>query len=330
LTAFSGEFLVATIRQILTIIDPSTRAQPCVNKAARLARSYGADLELFICDNSREFRSNRYVAEQIYEAALADRRARHDAQLESLAGPLRQQGLRVTTDVAFEDSLHAGIIEKARALKSNIVIKDTHYHGPIRRAFLTNTDWHLIRECPMPLLLTKPAVWRSVVTFVAAVDPGHEDDKPATLDRELLTMTEQLASSVHGNARAVHVFDPIPLFAVAVPGTAEGIGAGWATAQYVETLRGTHQHSFNELIAAFPAFAGHADFLEGAPAVALPDYVADTDIDVMVLGAVSRSGLQRLLVGSTAERLLDRLPCDILVAKPCKLMEQMLAVATAA
>jgi len=321
---------VATIRQILTIIDPSTRAQPCVNKAARLARSYGADLELFICDNSRELRTSRYAAEQIYEAALADRRARHDAQLEALAGPLRQQGLRVTTDVAFEDSLHTGIIEKVRALKSDMIVKDTHYHGPIRRAFFTNTDWHLIRECPMPLLLTKPAVWRSVVKFVAAVDPGHEDDKPATLDRELLAMTEQLASSVHGTARAVHVFDPIPLFAVAVPGTAEGIGTGWATAQYVETLRGAHQHSFNELIAAFPAFAGHADFLEGAPTVALPDYVAETDIDVMVLGAVSRSGLQRLLVGSTAERLLDRLPCDILVAKPRKLMEQMLAVATAA
>jgi universal stress protein E len=321
---------VTTIRQVLTIIDPSTRAQPCVNKAARLARSYGADLELFICDNSPEFRARRHLKEQLYEAALAERRARHEAQLESLAGPLRQQGLRVATDVAFEDSLHTGILEKVRVQRADIVVKDTHYHGPIRRAFFTNTDWHLIRECPMPLLLTKPAVWRSVVRFVAAVDPGHEDDKPATLDRELIAMTEQLASSVHGDARAVHVFDPIPLFAVTLPGTAEGIGTGWASAEYVETFRSAHQHSFNELIAEFPAFAGHADFLEGAPPVALPDYVAEKDIDVMVLGAVARSGWQRLLVGSTAERLLDRLPCDVLVVKPRKLMEQLLSMAVAA
>jgi hypothetical protein len=34
------------------------------------------------------------------------------------------------------------------------------------------------------------------------------------------------------------------------------------------------------------------------------------------MGAVSRSGLKRLLIGNTAERILDELRCDILVVKP--------------
>jgi universal stress protein E len=34
------------------------------------------------------------------------------------------------------------------------------------------------------------------------------------------------------------------------------------------------------------------------------------------MGAVSRRGLDRLLIGSTAERTLDRLNCDVLVVKP--------------
>jgi universal stress protein E len=34
------------------------------------------------------------------------------------------------------------------------------------------------------------------------------------------------------------------------------------------------------------------------------------------MGAVSRSGLRKLFLGSTAEQLLDRLPCDVLVVKP--------------
>jgi universal stress protein E len=37
--------------------------------------------------------------------------------------------------------------------------------------------------------------------------------------------------------------------------------------------------------------------------------------DVLVMGAVSRSRLQDMFVGSTAERVLDRLPCDVLVVK---------------
>ena len=42
-------------------------------------------------------------------------------------------------------------------------------------------------------------------------------------------------------------------------------------------------------------------------------------VDVMVMGAVSRSRLQELFVGGTAEFVLDRLPCDVLVVKPSDL-----------
>jgi universal stress protein E len=41
-----------------------------------------------------------------------------------------------------------------------------------------------------------------------------------------------------------------------------------------------------------------------------------TGAGIVVMGAVSRSALKRLFIGSTAEHLLDRLPCDVLVVKP--------------
>jgi universal stress protein E len=34
------------------------------------------------------------------------------------------------------------------------------------------------------------------------------------------------------------------------------------------------------------------------------------------MGAISRSGYKRLLIGNTAERILDELTCDIMVIKP--------------
>jgi universal stress protein E len=33
------------------------------------------------------------------------------------------------------------------------------------------------------------------------------------------------------------------------------------------------------------------------------------------MGAVSRSALERLFIGSTAEEVLDRVPCDLLIVK---------------
>jgi universal stress protein E len=321
---------MGTIRQILAIVDPTTRAQPCVNKAARLAEAFRAELELFICDALSELRATRFTVAHVYEAALDEQRAHHKGQLETLATALRQKGLKVSTDVAFEDSLHEGIVQKVRATGADLVFKDTHYHGPIRRALFTNTDWHLIRECPAPLLLTKPAVWRALVRIAAAVDPGHVDDKPATLDRELLDTTGELASTLHGEARAVHVFNPMPLLAGVAPVGAATGGASFADGELLMRMREVHERDFNALLAAYPAFAGHTDVIDGAPPTVLPDYVLDKEIDVLVMGAVARRALQRLMLGSTAERLLDRLPCDILVLKPRRLFEEMRAVRSAA
>ncbi len=48
----------------------------------------------------------------------------------------------------------------------------------------------------------------------------------------------------------------------------------------------------------------------------LPALVEEIDAAVVVMGAISRSGIDRVFVGSTAERLLDELVCDVLVVKP--------------
>ena len=43
---------------------------------------------------------------------------------------------------------------------------------------------------------------------------------------------------------------------------------------------------------------------------------AEWRVDILAMGAIARSGLKRVLIGSTAERVLERLPCDVLVVKP--------------
>jgi universal stress protein E len=49
---------------------------------------------------------------------------------------------------------------------------------------------------------------------------------------------------------------------------------------------------------------------------AIPELARDIGCDIVVMGALSRSGLKRFFIGNTAERLLDDLPCDLLIVKP--------------
>lgn len=54
----------------------------------------------------------------------------------------------------------------------------------------------------------------------------------------------------------------------------------------------------------------------GSPVEALPQAAAAQSADLLVMGAISRSGVRRAFIGSTAEDVLESLPCDALIVKP--------------
>ena len=108
-------------------------------------------------------------------------------RLEALAAPLLAQGLDVRTDARWDYPLHEAIIRKAVEWGADLVVKDTHHHSVLRRSIFSNTDWNLIRQCPMQLLLVKPRAIGHVPCIVAAVDPLHPRDKAASLDDRILT-----------------------------------------------------------------------------------------------------------------------------------------------
>jgi len=52
-----------------------------------------------------------------------------------------------------------------------------------------------------------------------------------------------------------------------------------------------------------------------AAAEFLPRYAQTHHVDVLLMGARSRSHLEAAIIGSTAEHVLERLPCDVLIVK---------------
>jgi len=53
----------------------------------------------------------------------------------------------------------------------------------------------------------------------------------------------------------------------------------------------------------------------GNPPEALALIAKKQRIDVIVMGAISRSALSRFFIGNTAERVIDDVQCDVLVVK---------------
>ena len=174
------------LERILAVFDPTAATQPAVAKAARLAAASKASLEILVCDYEPALANPRFFPSDRLRVLREEFLARHDSVLERHAAGFRNQGLTVTTEARWAAHPHQGIVERVRESAPYLVVKDTHYHGVIRRAVLTNTDWNLIRSCPAPLLLAKPGEWRTPARIMTGVDPGHEADPDATLDHELL------------------------------------------------------------------------------------------------------------------------------------------------
>jgi universal stress protein E len=71
-----------------------------------------------------------------------------------------------------------------------------------------------------------------------------------------------------------------------------------------------------DLAAATGLPADHVHFRVGVPARDIVAQAREIGAGLVLMGAVSRRRLDRWFVGSTAEAVLDRLPCSVWVEKP--------------
>lgn len=298
------------IRNILVIVDPTAQQPTAVAKAAVLAEKIEARLDLFVCDTKAA--RNIRMAEQLRKSSPAPLETDVAKMLEALAAPLRSRGLEVTTEVLVADPLHTALLARVKHTCADLVVKDTHHHTLAQRTFFSNTDWELIRGCPVPLLLVKPTPWLPGHSIGAAVDPGHLDDKPRLLDHCILEEASRLASQLGG---ALHVFNAymptaVMTAAVTVPPMVVDVPA--------EVLAQEQQLQLKEvlgLVSDYRVPAGNVHVEPGGVKEVLCRLAQQCKTDVMVMGAVSRSAVKRILIGSTAETVLEHLPCDLLIVK---------------
>jgi nucleotide-binding universal stress UspA family protein len=75
------------------------------------------------------------------------------------------------------------------------------------------------------------------------------------------------------------------------------------------------QNQLEQIRPVDPRIAVHHILLEGNPAQEIVRYSRDANMDLIVMGTHGRSGLERLLVGSVAERVMKDAACSVLVVK---------------
>lgn len=303
---------MSPIRRILVAIkDPWRRSLPEIRKAGQLARALGARLQLFHALSNPLYIDAAEAAGVSLVNLERSEHARVAKRLETLAKRLRSAGIRADSSVQWDFPAHEAVIRAARRFDADLIVAQRHATAHHLPWLLRFTDFELLRLAPVPVLLIKTPQAYDHPAILAAVDPSHAYSKPLKLDREILGCAAQIAQALRGPLHAVFAYDPAPVAAME-----SGLPLGESTEAIVAASATRARKVFARALNGVSVPESRRHLVPQHPIDAIEGAAAKTDCGIVVMGAISRSGLRRLVLGNTAEHVFDRLQCDVLVVKP--------------
>lgn len=280
---------------MVVIADPFAEDQPALTKALALSLRSGARLVLFnsfmlpqpVNDVPMGSRS------QIIASALRQRRER----MEALVDVTKARDAKCIA--TWDYPAHEAIVRQVLKTKPDLLITASHRHGRLARWLLANTDWELIRQCPCPVWFVRSPEIAPQPEILVAVDPFHAHDKPAALDERLVHAAGVIAGQFDGRVKLVH--------ACHIPDSSRSVRS---------LLLTRANQAVRDLAARHGVPGGDCEVKAGKPEDIIPAIERRDGADLLVMGAVSRGIDSHPVIGNTAERVIDRVTCDLLVIKP--------------
>ncbi|CAN5451548.1 hypothetical protein BH23VER1_BH23VER1_04030 [soil metagenome] len=168
-----------------------------------------------------------------------------------------------------------------------------------------------VRKAPVPVLLVRKEHTEPFRRVVACTD-FSETAKRAS------TMAAQIALQDGADFHLLHVHCPPWLnqgFMVYdfVP---EIWDAGYQS-EYRSGLESQLEGAVESLRSEYPGLSVVSKLLEHShDAYGIVGYIRERGADLVVLGTRGRTGLKKLLLGTTAERIVSESPCSVLAVKP--------------
>jgi universal stress protein E len=306
------EFDMQAIRKILVAVkNPDARRHPAIDKAIRIAKTLGASIEFFHAIADPVFLEVQPLTGQSIAELKRKALELRQKRLDKLSARAHKLGVEANASVEWDFPPHEAIVRRSVRYRADLIIAECH-EGRRLGWLMQLTDWELLRASPVPVLLLKTSrPWRRHIVL-AAVDPSHAHAKPSRLDTLIVEHAEHFAKALHGPLHLMHANYPT-VFGLTLGDPA--IDAATLAATYEQQeIKGRQDFNAFAEQAKIPRARRHV--IDRDPLTGISAIARKVGADVVVMGAVSRSGLKRLFIGNTAERVLNTLPCDVLVVKP--------------
>lgn len=313
-----------SFNSILYVVeDPAEEPNAAIARAVSLAKNNQARLR--ILHVAEEPRLGPFAASVEIEDFRARLRRRATDQLSELIG--RAGGkTEVVADVRF-GSVFVEAIREVLRNGHDLVIK-TVGKGGAHSFLFGGADQHLLRKCPCPVWIMVGETSANYRHILAAVDfdPWEEGDETISIDgvlnQQIIDLAASLAASDFAQLHVVHAWrsitdNMIRVFGSDMPEKENAANREKERREHqsrLDLLDNRIRERFGSDVYSYlsPRFY----LREGTPRDVVPAVATELAVDLVVMGTVSRTGIPGLLIGNTAEVILNNLACSVLAVKP--------------
>ncbi len=309
-------------RKILVPIEGDLHSQPVLARAARLASKNGGAIKLISVVEELPWYTRIALpnADELHTHIV---RAKSQI-LVKLVEQLQREGIEASSEV-LTGRRYLELAREASRGEYDVLMKEAESHPSM---LFGSVDMYLLRSCPCPVWLFKPDhASRGFSKVVAAVDPAPPPDssdvlhikeelapKEESLDFKILEFASELAKEEGSELHIVHAWS--------APGEellqGEAMLSEDQVASYIEESRIQAKKAVDHLLAKSAESDGRriVHMLNGDPADVITNFAITQNVDLIVMGTVARTGIPGLLIGNTAESILQRVDCSVLAIKP--------------
>lgn len=294
------------MKRILVPVDGSKFSEASLPTAIALAKRAGAALSLAMVG----------VPEDPPSGVWADAfRENHERYLEGLTERVEAQagdGVDVSATL-LDGAVVESLGKEIRSWEADLVVMTTHGRGGLTRAWLGSVADAVVRAGSAPTLLVRPGedheeehVWADPLEVVVPVDGTH-------FAETALESATRLATLFDARVTLVRV--------VAYPYDVGVIGGG-VVADYQELLNTAESEAREYLADLAERVKGTVPrvdtelLVSPSAAMGILDKAAEVRADVIVVSSHVRGGVSRLLLGSTADKLIRGAERSVLVVPP--------------
>ena len=291
------------IRQIVVATDFSETADAGFEWAVEMARVHDARLllvhGLMLPSQATDFLPSPpdYSAE--IRAAAIDR-------LDRAADEARARGIEVTTDMRLGIPSES-ILDAASEHSADLIVIGTRGLTGIQHLLLGSTAERVVQRAQCPVLTVHPGdidQHRMVKTIVVPTDFSAQAEEATKTALGLLRRQPEEARLV-----LLHVYH--------LPFEYTAYGTVPTAIDYFKDVEGAAIDRLEEIAEPLrkKGFTVETVAREGYPPEVIVQVAEELGADLLTLGTHGRSGLAHLLLGSTAERVVQTAPCPVLTVR---------------